>query len=432
MASSAGRVLVVFAHEAGRLHDHATRTAGGIEDAAVERFDHLGEQLHDAAGCVELAAALALAHGERAEEVFVDAAKASNSSEAGISEIFLSSCFSRVLVTTTLCAALDVATGEVITQCKPRHRHQEFLGFLRQIETSVPEALDIHLVVDNTWTHKHAEVRPLAGAAAPLPCALQDQICLLAQPGGALVWDDHPAGDPARQLLQRLAEGFCEAVGTDCQNRAVRGLLQQDQGAVQLDGHRGFHPGEAPESLLANLRDGTLANLASDRISPRLVPEIEISPWLQTQMLALHVYPSPSRPQHLIRKGPSAGVYARVGWTNRRADAELIEELRRFSRGEGFDEQPMPGLDSEAIDFRVASESFAPFPALRHRGLETLRLVSGTVPMPGSRPAASPAVATRAAPWIGSRSTPSPCSPWRKRSPLCRRIPGIGGIVSAS
>ena len=60
--------------------------------------------------------------------------------------------------TTTLFAALDVATGEVITQCKPRHRHQEFLGFLRQIEASVPEDLEIHLVVDNYCTHKHARV----------------------------------------------------------------------------------------------------------------------------------------------------------------------------------------------------------------------------------------------------------------------------------
>ena len=63
--------------------------------------------------------------------------------------------------TTTLFIALDVVTGEVITQCKPRHRHQEFLGFLRQIETSVPENLDIHLVVDNYCTHKHA--RPVPG-----------------------------------------------------------------------------------------------------------------------------------------------------------------------------------------------------------------------------------------------------------------------------
>ncbi|HHG2225354.1 MULTISPECIES: IS630 family transposase [unclassified Synechococcus] len=61
--------------------------------------------------------------------------------------------------TTTLFAALDVGTGEVITQCKPRHRHQEFLGFLRQIEKSVPEDLDVHLIVDNYCTHKHVKVR---------------------------------------------------------------------------------------------------------------------------------------------------------------------------------------------------------------------------------------------------------------------------------
>ena len=58
--------------------------------------------------------------------------------------------------TTALFAALDVATGEVITQCKPRHRHPEFLGFLRQIEMCVPEDLDIHLVVHNYCTHMHA------------------------------------------------------------------------------------------------------------------------------------------------------------------------------------------------------------------------------------------------------------------------------------
>jgi putative transposase len=61
--------------------------------------------------------------------------------------------------TTTLFAALDVATGEVLTQCRPRHRHQEFLAFLRQIERSVPEDLDVHLIVDNYCTHKHARVR---------------------------------------------------------------------------------------------------------------------------------------------------------------------------------------------------------------------------------------------------------------------------------
>ncbi|MFZ9752661.1 MAG: hypothetical protein ACO3B3_03775 [Cyanobium sp.] len=51
-----------------------------------------------------------------------------------------------------------------------------------------------------------------------------------------------------------------------------------------------------------------LANLISDRVSPRFVPEIEILPWLQTDALALQVHPSPSRPHHLIREGPVAGV----------------------------------------------------------------------------------------------------------------------------
>jgi len=61
--------------------------------------------------------------------------------------------------TTTLFAALDIATGRVLTKCKKRHRHQEFLQFLRHIEASVPKKLNIHLVVDNYATHKHEKVR---------------------------------------------------------------------------------------------------------------------------------------------------------------------------------------------------------------------------------------------------------------------------------
>lgn len=120
-----------------------------------------------------------------------------------------------------------------------------------------------------------------------------------------------------------------------------------------------------------------LASLLSDRITPRLVPEIEILPWRRTHVLALQVHPSPSRPHHFTREGPEHGVYVRVGSTNRRADAELIEEMRRFKRGEAFDEQPMAGLDSEVIDFRAASESFAKVRKLVRRDLETLRLVTG-------------------------------------------------------
>ena len=60
---------------------------------------------------------------------------------------------------TTLFAALDVASGGVITGCKGRHRHQEFLAFLKQIEAHVPKDLDAHRVVDNCATHKHEKVR---------------------------------------------------------------------------------------------------------------------------------------------------------------------------------------------------------------------------------------------------------------------------------
>src|ERR1022692_1234877 len=61
--------------------------------------------------------------------------------------------------TTTLFAALDIATGAVFTKGKPRHRHQEFLSFLRHLDEAVPPELDLHLIVDNYATHKHPKVR---------------------------------------------------------------------------------------------------------------------------------------------------------------------------------------------------------------------------------------------------------------------------------
>lgn len=61
--------------------------------------------------------------------------------------------------TTTLFAALNVLNGTVLAQCKPRHRHQEFLAFLRQIDKAVPAELDVHCIVDNYGSHKHPKVR---------------------------------------------------------------------------------------------------------------------------------------------------------------------------------------------------------------------------------------------------------------------------------
>lgn len=60
---------------------------------------------------------------------------------------------------TSLFAALDVASGVTISNCYRRHRHQEFLNFLKLIDKNVPADLDIHLVMDNYGTHKVAKVR---------------------------------------------------------------------------------------------------------------------------------------------------------------------------------------------------------------------------------------------------------------------------------
>src|SRR5271170_782012 len=61
--------------------------------------------------------------------------------------------------TTTLFAALDVLTGTVIGECLPRHRHIEFLKFLRTIDREVPKRLQVHLILDNYATHNHPKVK---------------------------------------------------------------------------------------------------------------------------------------------------------------------------------------------------------------------------------------------------------------------------------
>ena len=69
--------------------------------------------------------------------------------------------------TTTLFAALEIATGTVTGACKPRHRHQEFLAFLKQVARAYPDA-ELHLVMDNYATHKRVEVRDWLAANPPI------------------------------------------------------------------------------------------------------------------------------------------------------------------------------------------------------------------------------------------------------------------------
>lgn len=61
--------------------------------------------------------------------------------------------------TTTLFAALEVASGKIIGQCMPRHRNDEFLCFLKHLHKTTDRTLDLHLIVDNYATHKHPNVQ---------------------------------------------------------------------------------------------------------------------------------------------------------------------------------------------------------------------------------------------------------------------------------
>jgi predicted HTH transcriptional regulator len=118
-----------------------------------------------------------------------------------------------------------------------------------------------------------------------------------------------------------------------------------------------------------------LASLISDSILPRLLPDLEIISHRKSQILAVHVYPSPQRPHHFRREGEESGTYVRVGSTNRRADRELRDEMRRLSRGESFDEQAIPELNPESLDFRILSGIFGDTRTLKPKDLESLKLL---------------------------------------------------------
>ncbi len=119
-----------------------------------------------------------------------------------------------------------------------------------------------------------------------------------------------------------------------------------------------------------------LANLISDSIQPPLVPEIYLLPYRNIVVIAVEVFPSGLRPHYLKSKGIPGGVYLRVGSTNRNADPAQIQDLQRSILGQTFDELPMTELNSEAIDFRVASECFISKRKITLRDLKPLHIIT--------------------------------------------------------
>jgi predicted HTH transcriptional regulator len=118
-----------------------------------------------------------------------------------------------------------------------------------------------------------------------------------------------------------------------------------------------------------------LAKAVTDCIRPRLVPEIDVVPWRRLQLLMIRVYPSAVRPHYLTELGLAGGAFVRVGSTNRTADASVIGELQRYAQGRCFDEEPLPDLGADALDFNAAARLYTNRRELRRSDLRTLGAV---------------------------------------------------------
>lgn len=119
-----------------------------------------------------------------------------------------------------------------------------------------------------------------------------------------------------------------------------------------------------------------LCSLIADRIAPRLVPNVELMTVEDKTLLVVEVFVSGSRPHWLKSEGAEAGIYVRLGSTNRQADAALISELRRSAEGVAFDEMPMPELGQDDLDLDAARRLFDGISLLDPQALRTLKLLT--------------------------------------------------------
>jgi putative transposase len=134
--------------------------------------------------------------------------------------------------TTTLFAALDTAKGKVLMQCRPRHRHQEYLGSPKRDREERAGGIEC---AHHRGQLRHTQTpasKTLARSTATIPRALQSDLCLMAQSSRHLVQPDYATGHSPRDISQRQ--------GTGRENRSIRANFKQPRAALRLDRHRGF------------------------------------------------------------------------------------------------------------------------------------------------------------------------------------------------
>ena len=119
-----------------------------------------------------------------------------------------------------------------------------------------------------------------------------------------------------------------------------------------------------------------VARMIAGCIDPVVLPDLSIRNFRGEQLLMAQIYPSGVRPHYIKEQGLGGGVYVRVGPTNQLADAEMIEEMKRYSLSQPFDASPMAHLSLDEVDFKMASEQFAKVRQLKETDLEGLRLAA--------------------------------------------------------
>ena len=119
-----------------------------------------------------------------------------------------------------------------------------------------------------------------------------------------------------------------------------------------------------------------LCSLIADSIAPRLVPNLEMITIEGETLLLVEVYSSGLRPHYLKSEGAENGIYVRLGSTNRKADRELISELRRTVEGVVFDEMPIPDLTIDNLDLNYVNELFRSRHDFTEKELITLKLLT--------------------------------------------------------
>lgn len=158
----------------------------------------------------------------------------------------------------------------------------------------------------------------------------------------------------AKAKIVATAIAFANTAG----GRIIIGVQDKTHQAIGVP-----HPHDVAESL---------ASMMHDVIEPRIIPNIEVVAYQNTNLIVIEVYPSSYRPHYEKNKGKADSTYIRIGETTRRADADLIRVIERTAIVNSYDEELCIGATIDNIDLSYAKGMFLPDRHLTLSDLATL------------------------------------------------------------